>query len=236
MNKRQAIDKITASYLNLQTPRENRGNIIAFFIIFLDIMGLLPILGEPFSFQFFWPAIIPVGLLHLWAILYIVAPYKFEQSYYLFFGIYSVVNTYIYFLVIQKLLYVNIGVESQIPFLVGLLLLICLLVFFQYFNIKMLYSGNYAKLQKNGSKSKMNLSPFLTASSIGYVIAQILMASFMTDSIFNIIIISGVSIMSILTAFFSISIHRFFFIKKNQEAVRKVYPEFGLPKKHRKNQ
>jgi hypothetical protein len=47
------IDPITLSYLNFHTPEENRKNIITFFIIFLDIIGLLPILGEPFSYANF---------------------------------------------------------------------------------------------------------------------------------------------------------------------------------------
>ncbi len=233
LNKHRDIDPITLSYLNLQRPLDNRRNIIAFFIFFLDIIGLLPILGEPFSFAFFWPAIIPVGLLHIWAILYVVEPYKFEKSYHLFFGVYGVVNTYIYFLVIQKFLYVNIGVDSRVPFIAGLVLVLGLLVSFQIFNHKMLYSGSYAKLQKNGIK--MKLSPILTASSIGYVVAQILISSFMTESIFIIIIITGVAILSLLTAFFSTSLHRYYFIRKNEHIVKKVYPQFGVPKRLRKN-
>ena len=233
MNKHRDIDPIALSYLNLQRPLENRRNIIAFFIFYLDIIGLLPILGEPFSYAFFWPAIVPVGILHIWAILYIVDPYRHEKSYHLFIGVYGVVNTYIYFLVIQKFLYVNIGVVSKVPFITGLVLLVALLLLFQIINHRMLYSGSYAKLQKSGSK--LNISPFLTASSIGYVVAQVVITFFMTESVFMIIIITGVSILSILTAFFSTSLHRYYFISKNEHIVKKVYPQFGLPRNKRKS-
>ncbi|UXH42987.1 hypothetical protein N5C46_14980 [Rossellomorea vietnamensis] len=232
MKKHKCIEPIILSYLNLQTPKENRRNIITFFIIFLDIIGLLPILGEPFSYAFVWPAVLPVALLHIWAILYVVAPFQFEKSYYLFFGIYGIVNTYVYFLVIQKFLYVHAGLSGRVPFILGVLFLLGLLVFFQLFNHRMLYSGTYTRLQRNDHKFK--LSPILTASSIGYVIAHILLSTFMTESLFVIIIITGVSILSILTAFFSISVHRYYFILKHEETVKKVYPQFGLPKKARK--
>ncbi|MEI2665823.1 hypothetical protein [Rossellomorea sp. LJF3] len=231
MNKHKDIDPITLSYLNFQTPEENRRNIITFFIFFLDIIGLLPILGEPFSYAFVWPAVVPVALLHLWAILYVVAPFQFEKSYYLFFGIYGIVNTYLYFLVIQKYLYVYAGLDGWVPLVIGVLLLLGLLVFFQLFNHRLLYSGAYARLQRNDHKFKV--SPILTASSIGYVIAHILLSTFMTESLFVIIIITGVSILSILTAFFSISLHRYYFILKHEEAVKRVYPQFGLPKRER---
>ncbi len=191
-------------------------------------------MGEPFSYAYFWPAVVPVALLHIWAILYLAAPYTFEKSYYLFFSIYGIVNTYLYFLVIQKIFYVHVGVISKVPFVIGGMLLLGLIVFFQLFNHKMLHSGAYARLQKNDHKVK--LSPILTASSIGYVIAHVLLSAFMTESLFIIIIITtGVSILSILTAFFSTSHHRYCFILQNEETVRKVYPQFGLPKSVRGN-
>ncbi|MCR8849894.1 hypothetical protein NQ095_15860 [Rossellomorea sp. SC111] len=231
MKRHKDIDSITLSYLHLQTPKENRRNIITFFLFFLDIIGLLPILGEPFSYAFVWPAVVPVALLHIWAVLYVVAPFTFEKSYYLFFGIYGIVNTYVYFLVIQKYLYVYAGLNGKVPFTLGLLLLIGLLVFFQLLNHRMLYSGTYARLQKNDQK--VTISPALTASGIGYVIAHILLSSFMTESLFMIIIITGVSILSILTAFFSTTVHRYYFIVKHEETVKKLYPQFGLPKRER---
>ena len=231
MKRHKDIDSITLSYLNLQTPKENRRNIITFFLFFLDIIGLLPILGEPFSYAFVWPAVVPVALLHIWAVLYVVAPFTFEKSYYLFFGIYGIVNTYVYFLVIQKYLYVYAGLNGKAPFILGLLLLIGLLVFFQLLNHRMLYSGTYARLQ--GKEQKTSLSPALTASSIGYVMAYILISSFITESLVAVIIMTGVSILSILTAFFSTTVHRYFFIMKHEETVKKVYPQFGLPKRKR---
>lgn len=56
-----------------------------------------------------------------------VAPFQFEKSYYLFFGIYGIVNTYVYFLVIQKYLYVYARLDGIAHFMIGLLLLLGLL-------------------------------------------------------------------------------------------------------------
>lgn len=232
MKKQQEVDEITRSYLNLQTPKAHRGNVIIFFLIFLDVMGLLPILWEPFSPLFFWLAIVPIVFIHVWGILYVLAPYKFEKSYYLFFGIYGVINTYVYFLVIQKFLYLNVGVSGIAPFIIGVISLIALLVFIQYFNLRMLYSGTYARLQNN--KQTMNMSPYINAAGFGYVLAQFFMSSLFADSFISFVLMFIIALMSIVTAYFSIYIHRYIFLTKNYDTVKKLYPEFGLPKKQRK--
>ena len=87
MIKQQNIDSNTLSYLKFQTPEMNKKNIIVFFIILLYFTGIIPIIGEPFSFSFFIAAIIPIALISIWAIVYVIDPYKNEKSYYLFFGI-----------------------------------------------------------------------------------------------------------------------------------------------------
>ncbi|RIW38946.1 hypothetical protein D3H55_00925 [Bacillus salacetis] len=233
MKNKQAINEIMLSYLNLQTPKENRGNILVFVLILTDLIGVLPILAQPFSWTFFWPVIIPTVLIHLAAIPLVLTPYKLELPYYLFMGIYGIFNAYLYFLVVQKLVYLHMGVQGVLPFVMGLFLLIGLLVLFQVFNLKMLYSGTYYKLQRN--EMKINTYPYLAAAGIGYVIAQFLMSSFFTDSFQIIIMVVLYSLISLVPAFFSIFLHKFFYLKKNIVSVRSLYPEFGLSKKARES-
>ena len=229
MKENSKIDNITLSYLRFQTPKENRGNIITFIILFMDFFGILPLLGEPFSYPYFLAAIIPVTLIHIWAIFYVVAPYKFEQSYYLLMGMYAVVNTYVYFLVTQKLLYLHIGITSSVPFIVGILFFIGLIVFMNWLNVKALYSGTYDKLQK---KRSLNM-PWLAVGTIGYLIGQMILMFVYSESAQMMILVIVISLLSVIIAYFSIFIHRYFFIKKNIEAVKQVHPTFGLSKKER---
>lgn len=216
----------------MQFPNENRRNVIGFLFIFMDFLGLLPLISIPFSASFFWAALVPVVCIHLWAILYIIAPYKFERSYYLYIGIFGVVNTYVFFLVIQKFLYKHIGVESSSLFYIGLLLMILLLFIVQILHMKMLYSGTYVKIQSG--KSTITIPSIVAFSSFGYVVAQFLMSYLFTDSAFMIVLIIAYSVVSIVTAYLATFIHRFIYIQKNDEKVLKMYPEFGKPKTLRK--
>lgn len=101
------LDHIKLSYLNLESPQENKNGIIWYSLFFLYVFGMIPIVVVPFSLSFLLAAIIPITIIQLWAIVYLIDPYKYEKTYYLFFGIYGAVNTYVYFLVILKLIYVN---------------------------------------------------------------------------------------------------------------------------------
>lgn len=227
--KQQSIDEITLSYLKFQTPEVNKKNIIVFFLLFLYFIGIIPIIGEPFSAPFFMAAVIPIVLISIWAIVYLIDPYRNEKSYYLFFGIYGIVNTYVFFLVVVKLLYVNIGVEGIIPFVLWLLLFIALLVGVNILNIKALYSGTYDKLQK---KKSINTS-WTMIGALGYIIGQFILSFIYSDNGISTLLIVSISLLAILTSYFSVYIHRYYFIDKNMELVKQVYPDFGLPKSER---
>lgn len=213
----------------MQSPEENKSNIIGFFILFLYLAGFFPIIGDPFSLPFFIAAIVPVIIIQIWAIIYIIDPYKYEKSYYLFFGIYGAVNTYVYFLAIQKLLYVNIGAKGIWPFLIGLIMLVILLLGMYWLNWKALYSGTYHNLQQ---KTSIPVSWSVIGGG-GYLLGQIVLSIIYTESALNILFIVLLSFFSLCTAYFFVYVHRYFFISKNMDLVKQVYPQFGLPKSER---
>lgn len=229
MIKQQNMDSNTLSYLKFQTPEMNKKNIIVFFIILLYFTGIIPIIGEPFSFSFFIAAIIPIALISIWAIVYVIDPYKNEKSYYLFFGIYGIVNTYVFFLVVVKLLYVNIGVEGTKPFVLWLMLFIALLVGVNILNVRALNSGTYDKLQK---KKSLNMS-WAMIGALGYIVGQFILSFIYSDDAVSTLLIVLVSLLALLTSYFSVYIHRYYFINKNIELVKQVYPNFSLPKSER---
>ena len=177
-------------------------------------------------------AIVPVAILQIWALLYLFAPYKFEKSYYLFFGVYGVVNTYVYFLAIQKLLYLHLESVGKTPFVIGFIFFIGLLVSINWLNIKALYSGTYHNLQQMKS---FNVR-YLSFAGIGYVIAQVILTSVYSKSAKMIIFIMLLSLLSLVTAYFSASIHRYYYFSKNMDLVKQVYPSFGLPLNERQDE
>jgi len=219
------MSNIFTSYLKFDSPKQNKQSIIGNFLVFLYLIGILPLLAIPFSLSFFLAAIIPTVLITIWGIILIIAPYKFEKSYYLFLGIYGVVNTYVYFVSTQKLIFINLGINSWGPFLSNTILFILLIGGMNWMNWKALYSETYYKLQQKSS------IPVGWASIAGasYILGQIILSVVYTDSGISILIIVCLSLLSLFTAFLSINIHRYFFISKNMKKVKEMFPEFGLP-------
>ena len=198
-------------------------------MIFLYFIGLFPLIGDPVSTEYLVLAIVPVILITLWGLVYIVNPYKYEKSYYLFFGVYGVVNTFVFFLSIQKLLYVNLNASGSYIFIGGIILFLALIIGINILNVKAIYSGTYHKLQQ---KRGISVS-WMAIGGAGYALGQLILTFTHTDSVLMIVIILCISLLSVATAFFSVHIHKYFYIKKHLEEVKQLYPQFGLPKDER---
>jgi len=225
--RKLGVDKITASYLNLQSTKENRGNVIDFNLLFLDFFGLLPLIGEPFVYSLFMIGFIPAMIMNLWAILYIVDPYRFELSYYLYFGLYGFVNTFVLSLALVKILYFYLGVSGELPFIILLVFINSLPFLMNWLNYKMLYAGTYAKLQ---SKKDWKVPTFLLLPpASGYFLYQFV-DNYGSPSVVMILLFVCLFMLTIITAYFSTNIHKYFFLKDNMDTVLQVYPRFGQPK------
>ncbi|MCM2589792.1 hypothetical protein [Rossellomorea marisflavi] len=233
MNKLKKQEKdLPDFYLtHMQFPKENRQNVIVFLLLFMDLLGVLPLLSDPFHRGFFWAGMIPVILMHIWGIVYLVAPFKFERSYFLYMGVLGVAVAYLYFIVSQKLMYVNVGVEGPLYAVISAVLLVAALIFFQIFNYRMLYSGTYDRLDED--PSSFNLSPIITASSIGYIVAQFLISLTVSQSFKMMVLVAAYSVLILIMAYIATYLHRYMYILQNPEQLKSMYSGFGRPKKER---
>lgn len=119
--------------------------------------------------------------------------------------------------------------KGSAPFIINLVLFILLLGGINWLNWKALYNGTYYKLQQKRTRPVV----WIAIGGSSYIIGQIILSFIYSDSAVNILLIVGISILSLCSAFFSINIHRFFFINKNMDLVKQRFPEFGLPKSER---
>lgn len=231
-NRQQKSDEqaIQKSYMNFQRPKENRGNVILFIVLFLDFFGFISLVGDPFSVPFFLVGSIPIFVMNVWSLVYIMNPYKYEHSYYLFMGILGIVTTFVYFVAIQKMLYINLAAEGIFPLVAGGALFIILLGGMNWLNIKALYSGTYARLQRNEKARFLWVMP---VAGISFLIGQILIMTVQGEAAHFSVMIVLLSLLSVVTAFLSIYLHRYYFIRQNWDEVKRVYPEFNVPKEER---
>lgn len=224
--RKLGVDKVTASYLKLQTPKENRGNILCFGLLFLNFFGLLPLIGEPFIYPLFMIAFIPTMIMNIWGVLYIVDPYRFELSYYLYFGVFGFITTFVLSIVLVKILHFHVGVHGKLPFICILLIVNSLPIVMNWLNYKMLYTGTYDKLQH---KKDWKLPLILLPPASGYSI-YVFVKRYGSPEGPMILLLVCLFMITIFTAYFSTNIHKYFFLKRKMDIVLKVYPRFGQPR------
>ncbi|MYL64455.1 hypothetical protein GLW07_13945 [Bacillus hwajinpoensis] len=234
MGKREISDKEMLAYLRFRTPEDNRVTIIFMVLFFIDFMGFLPSLIGSFSKLFFIAALVPAIILNLWTLVYILAPFKLEKSFHLFIGIFSIVSTYLYWLGIEKIIYIDIGVKGNVPFTIGLFtLVLCLAIFYFYTR----YRFQRAKYpQTNREREKLSGFDILVSVAIIMGSNQLWRFINITGVMVSYVQIGLFCLMSFITLHMIGSLHPYNFIRKNIKVVQKVYPDFEISKKERKAQ
>ncbi|WP_257349844.1 hypothetical protein [Pseudalkalibacillus decolorationis] len=228
MNK-EIYDK----YLSIdEHPSEIRKKVILFVLIFTDLFGLYCLL-IPSQLTFALPFGLVLGvIINVWALLYIIAPYRFEMSFYLFFGTWGLFTSFIMFLVIQEVLYYIMGLRTFTFFYSAFFLFVLSIIYIQSFHL--LYVNGKVKLPNDGSRKNWTIlfaiSPVLLFYSVQFVLPVIY------GNYTGALILLGGECFLILYPIFCIKyIHQYYFLVKNKQALKDKYPELDLPKKERKS-
>lgn len=73
----------------------------------------------------------------------------------------------------------------------------------------------------------------MQVAGISYLIGQIFIMTVKGEAAHFSVMIVLLSLLSVVTAFLSIYLHRYYFIRQNWDEVKRVYPEFNVAKEER---
>lgn len=225
-------EKYLLAYLRMQTPKQNRGNILFFVLMGLLAFGVLPLAAQPFSPFFFWLGAIPACLLTLMAIPYVFAPYKLELYYYFLTGMLGIVTSFTYTLVVVKYLYAWLQPSSWLLFIGAMLFFVLQLFTIHVLNAEWIRKGTYYKLQKK--PSSVNQKPFFTLLIAYFVFLIIVSILFIRSSSGFIVLMTALSGLQWFFIYLSTYFHRWMMITRHMELVKRQDPDFGLPLKSRR--
>lgn len=214
------------------TLRNSAGDIrfVAIFniLMFSDLLGILPLYGEPRISFFIYVGIVPALILNIWAILYVVAPYRFESSFILFYGVWGMITSFLYFVVVEKYLYSILHLETWLYFFLGLLFYlvsVAAVLVTQHLLI-------YDKLKPlKGPGAWPKVMAFIPAFS--FIFSQFLFSTIKSDDIKALIFAGCMAALMLLMLLFVQYIHQYFFFIKHKEALLAKYPNLDKPKKQR---
>ncbi|WP_079527548.1 hypothetical protein [Halobacillus hunanensis] len=211
------------------SPGDIRFHALIHVLLFTDLLGFGSLLGDPKIPFFIYLAIIPVIILNLWLILYLVAPYKFELSFVLFYGVWGVLTSFLYFLVTQKFLYTIVQFESLLFFYLGLA--------FYLITIVSVLVTHYLSLY---DKVKIPDGPgawprwLAIVPGVGYLFAQLILSAINSDDIKALLFVGCVILTMLYPILMTRLTHQYFFLRKHKKEVMKIYSGLGKPKKDRK--
>ncbi len=218
-------------YLTLSNyPSEIRSKTIFQVLILSDFLGFFLLVGLPELSFILNLVLIPVITLNFWALLYIIAPYRFELSFVLFNGFWGFVTSFIYFLVTQKYIYNILEFESLLFFNLGLsfyfLSVLSVLV------IQHLLLNDKIKIPEglNAWSNWISIVPYLC---FGFV--ELIFIATKSDDIKPLIFVGVVLVVMVFPVSTVKLIHQYIYLRKYQQEVKAEYQDLGKPKKDRMN-
>ncbi len=159
-----------------------------------------------------------------------IAPYRFESSFHLFFGIWGLFTSFIMFLVIQKFLYNLFPFQSLQFFFISLRLYILSIIAVQVLHLLFLY-GKLSPLKG----PRRNWAPLVAITpALSYVIGQFIFSIILSDDLKALIFVACESMIILYPVFCIKFIHQYYFSRKNKHALNEKYPKLNAPKKQRK--
>ncbi|MFD2922403.1 hypothetical protein [Halobacillus naozhouensis] len=218
------------NYLKLEEHGEVRSRGILHVLILTDLMGLFTLLG-PSELTFALPIATVLGIiLNVWALLYLIAPYRFESSFFLFFGTWGLFTSFIMFLVIQKFLYNIFQYHSLQFFYISLTLYILCIIGVQVLHLLFLYERLTPP-----KGPRRNWTPLVAITpALSYVIGQLVYSMIVSEDIKALIFVACESLLILYPIFCIKFIHQYYFLIKNKQSLNEKYPNLNLPKKNRK--
>ncbi|MFD2922404.1 hypothetical protein ACFS6F_01455 [Halobacillus naozhouensis] len=224
INKRELSKYLTINY----STSEIRSMAIFHVLLFTDFMGLYMLFGHSELGFIFNIGLIPVIILNLWSILYVVAPYRFELSFVLFYGIWGLLTSFLHFLVIQKFLYNIVQFESLLFFYLGL-------TFYLFSIISVLVIQHLSLYDKIKIPEGPGAWPKWVAIIPGFsfLFAQLVFSAINSEDVKALIFVGGLTLVMIYPVLAVKLVHQYFFLKKHKKELSARYSGLGKSKKDR---
>ncbi|WP_079527539.1 hypothetical protein [Halobacillus hunanensis] len=224
MNQNKFTEYLTIRYL----AAEIRSMTIIHVLLFTDFMGLYMLFGHSELGFIFNLGLVPVIILNVWSVLYIIAPYRYELSFVLFYGVWGLLTSFVHFLVIQKFLYNIVQFESLGFFYVGLifyLLSVSSVLVMQHLTLL----DNFKIQEGPGTWPKW----VAVIPGFSYLFAQFVFTAIQSGDIKSLIFVGALTLVTIYPILAVKLIHQYFFLIKYKEELMVKYPVLGRPKKSR---
>ncbi|MBM7643979.1 hypothetical protein JOD45_000170 [Scopulibacillus daqui] len=213
-------------YLKLINGNKIRRGVIAFLLCLnlSSIMGLIYHVNE----LYYDMNLITMLVGDLLGLIFIVAPYKFEREFLLYLGLYGFFAIINCFATSQSLIIGELGFTNKLITYIDIVLLLIVGFGFYIFHIWALKNDYYVK-----TSNSINVTIIIIAVGIAYLSSQVGSTFFTNIDFETLSLIIGLQLFIIVGFIMTTFVHKYIYILKHEQDLKKMYPYLGQSKKQR---
>jgi hypothetical protein len=200
--------KAFENYMAVYAVSGMRGNIIT-LILAMDILIVLPALGNPFQPLYVYILVPPIALLNFWGIWIIINSRKCQVQYTLFRGIFGIVYSIGLLVIAQKFAYTMLKLQTPLYLIFSFSLYVFALYHYYQKHVKKLCEQK----KKSTSSSRIGVVGVASIAGVGQIIGNILIGS-ASQQTMAIVLMSICSMLSFMAFHFIMELHRYYYLRQ----------------------
>lgn len=217
------------SYINNTYPvAKLRGTIPGFLICFVDMPMIPWLFADPYSPLFLYIMAVPIVFLHLFGFWVIIKPYKRQLLAQLYIGVFGVITSICYLVLMQKLMYGVIGIRNPLYAVISIVSFGCFYPILYRWHQENLRKGNFAVSARNPVPSKS--WPLALMGAFG---AHVLYG-FLVHHYFPGLFAGAFLLLIVPSTLFSLGIHKYMLMKKYPQWLKLQEPYKEKSRRRRK--
>ncbi|WP_125477327.1 hypothetical protein [Paenibacillus sp. LK1] len=203
--RQDAFNKYLVCYA-AEGIRFSVGTLVFFF---LNVFLLIPIFSVPFQFLYASILLPILAVMNVWAIALIIAPRRLQLNYVLFRGVFGVVCSLGFIIMVQKFAYGMLGLTT--PWYAIASFTLYGLALFQYskFHLRKLQQSTHG--EKARVSAQMPLTTLALLTGAGYILANISLA-FVTQQTVVVVLICVYTMLAFVVFHFIMDLHRYYWL------------------------
>lgn len=199
------------NYLVIYAPdgiRLSAGTLVLFF---LNVFLLIPIFSVPFQALYAYLLLPPLAVMNLWAIALIAVPRRLQLNYVLFRGVFGLVCSASFMVVIQKFAYEALGLTT--PWYAIGSFAAYFFALSQYVRFRLQKLKQPPQRKKGDKSTGMPIAALTAITGGAYLLANISLA-FVTQQTVAVVLICVYILLAFVVFHFVMDLHRYYWLRR----------------------
>ncbi|MEK3918783.1 hypothetical protein [Paenibacillus sp. FSL K6-2393] len=180
-------------------------------LFFLNVFLLIPVFSVPFQSLYAYILVPPLAFMNIWAIALIAAPRRLQLNYVLFRGVFGIVCSVGFMVIIQKFAYGTIGLTT--PWYAIGSFVVYSFALFQYVKFRLRKLQQPPQRKKRDKSTGMPVATLTMITGGAYLLANISLA-FVTHQTVAVVLMCVYIMLAFVVFHFIMDLHRYYWLRQ----------------------